>query len=441
MTQPSPDKPRRGRRRNRPRPNRRADSHASAAAFAAQGHAAAIPEHPLIPAGEALLIDNAADLASLLDRLREARQFAYDTEFIGELSYHPRICLIQVATATEVALIDPLAGLELFEFWSLLADDRYTKIVHAGQQDLEPVVRHLQREPANVFDVQIAAGFVALPYPCSLSRLVEHVTGVKLGKTMTFTHWDQRPMSPVHRAYAADDVRYLPAIHAWLAEQLEARGHWHCAAEECAELCRIEEYQFDPVVQAGRVKKARGLSARNWAVLRELVAVRDKAAREHDVPPRTMLRDEILVALAKHPVKSLEQLAQLRGLPRPVEQAYGKAIVEATLAALERPSPQLPATKAPEETTDDRVRIDSLFAAISAYSFGRGIDPMLVGNRHDVAAGYRALVHGESQGEDARILRGWRGRLLRDLIREFLAGDASITLAWREGRLAAETMD
>ena len=47
--------------------------------------------------------------------------------------------------------------LDLAPFWSLVADPSVIKIVHAGDSDVEPVVRHLGRAPANIFDTQIAA--------------------------------------------------------------------------------------------------------------------------------------------------------------------------------------------------------------------------------------------------------------------------------------------
>ena len=112
-----------------------------------------------------------------------------------------------------MALIDPLAGIDLRPFWELLCDPSVEKIVHAGQQDIEPVVRHLGRAPANIFDTQIAAGLAGLPYPVSLSKLVNELAGAKLGKGLTFTHWDQRPLSAMQLRYAADDVRYLPRVH------------------------------------------------------------------------------------------------------------------------------------------------------------------------------------------------------------------------------------
>src|ERR1700722_8958314 len=121
--------------------------------------------HPLIPAGKAELIDTAAQLANLISRRRAAGGFAYDSEFIGEQSYLPKLCLVQVAVPGGVTLIDPLSGLDLTPFWELVCDASIEKVVHAGEQDVEPVFRLVGKPPANVFDVQIATGFVGLPYP------------------------------------------------------------------------------------------------------------------------------------------------------------------------------------------------------------------------------------------------------------------------------------
>src|SRR5687767_6379451 len=109
------------REKRHPRHNFRDKSHALA--HSAEGSpAAAIPDHPLIPKGPVRLVDSADALAELLGELRRAGRFAYDSEFIGEMSYHPKLCLIQVATHEHVILIDPLADLDLKAFWELIAD-------------------------------------------------------------------------------------------------------------------------------------------------------------------------------------------------------------------------------------------------------------------------------------------------------------------------------
>ena len=71
-----------------------------------------------------------------------------------------------------------------------------------------------------IVPVLILAG---MAYPVSLSKLVNELVGARLGKGLTFSHWDQRPLSAVQMRYAADDVRYLPALRAELGRRIEAR--------------------------------------------------------------------------------------------------------------------------------------------------------------------------------------------------------------------------
>src|SRR5581483_6997580 len=99
-----------------------------------------------------------------------------------------------------------------------------------------PVFRHINRAPANLFDTQIAAGFAGMTYPLALSKLVHELTGARLGKGLTFTHWDQRPLSSMQLRYAADDVRYLPAVRQALGERLDALGYMPWVREESAAL-------------------------------------------------------------------------------------------------------------------------------------------------------------------------------------------------------------
>ena len=213
--------PDRGGRTGRPpKFQHRADSHDQAHSHSShdqtrhQHHALACPDRPQ-------LVTRQDELSELLESLRKAGSFAYDSEFIGELTYLPRLCLIQAASSTRIALIDPLADLDIRPFWELVADPSIEKVVHAGLQDVEPVFRALGKPPANLFDTQIAAGFAGVGYPLSLSKLVMAFVGAKLGKGLTFSHWDQRPLTDHQLRYAADDVRYLPAARHEIGKRLD----------------------------------------------------------------------------------------------------------------------------------------------------------------------------------------------------------------------------
>ncbi|QOV89104.1 ribonuclease D [Humisphaera borealis] len=391
-----------------------------------------IDEHPLVPRGHALLVTADAELAKLIDRLRQAGTFAYDSEFIGELSYHPKLCLIQVASAHEVALIDPIADIDLMPFWELLADPAVEKIVHAGQQDVEPVVRHLGRGPANVFDTQIAAGMCSFPYPVSLGKLTLELTGVRLGKGLTFSHWDQRPLSKQQLRYAADDVRYLPRLHDELKSRLDARGFLPWVRQECDAMCEPSQYRFDPQTQWLRIKGAGSLDARHAGVLRQLVIWRNASAKETDVPPRAFLKDEVLVDMARTPIRSVDKLQRVKGLPRPVEIEFGQAIVDATTRGLADPVTNLEESANQEPTPSEKFQTDALLSAAQLICFSKGIDPSLVGSRADFTELYYALRDSAEVGE-LHVMTGWRKEAAGDEVAALFAGTKGFAFKWKDG--------
>jgi ribonuclease D len=412
----------------------RARQHESAHADASDLPPQPAINHPLVTHTPGELIISQAQLQAFLDHLRAKKRFAYDSEFIGELSYHPRLCLIQAATDERIGLIDPMAELDLAPFWALLSDASIEKIVHAGEQDIEPVHRLTGLRAANIFDTQVAAGFVGLAYPVGLSKLVSELLHVRLGKGLTFTHWDQRPLSPLQLKYAADDVRYLPAIHAELCNRLRSLGHEKWAREECESLCDPSRYGFDPDTYYLRIRGASGLPPQQLAVLRELTVWRDEAARAHDVPPRAFLKDEILMDMARQPIKSVDRLARVKGLPRPVEAAHGAAIVGATARGLSVPSERRPQAKSYEPTPSERFGAESFYIVAAALSAGKSIDPALVASRQEIAELYQSLLAG-TQMPEVRVRKGWRADACGKQLLEIFGGQGRLNLHWRQGRL------
>jgi ribonuclease D len=377
-------------------------------------------------------------LTALISELRAAGQFAYDSEFIGELTYHPKLCLLQVASAARVSLIDPLAELDLSAFWELLCDPSVEKIVHAGAQDIEPVVRHIGKEPANLFDTQITAGMAQIAYPIALSKLVMEITGARLGKGLTFTHWDQRPLSAMQLRYAADDVRYLPAVRDAIGKRLDRLGHTEWARQECAAMCDASQYVFDPQSAYLRIRGASGLPPQGLAILRELTIWRDQAARQEDVPPRAMLRDDILLDMARNPVKSVEKLNRVRGLPRPIESEHGQALVDATLRALSLPRTAMPETKNYEPSPTERFGAESLWAAAQAICAAQGIDPALATTHSEIADLHRRLRKNEST-DDLHVMQTWRADALGKPLLQLVHGNQSFGFSWKDGSLTSKT--
>ncbi len=185
------------------------------------------------------LVQGAGALEEVVGHLRGAGRFAFDTEFIGEHTYQPILCLVQVATAERVYLIDPMAidRKEMKGFWELLGDEGIEKICHAGDQDVEIAWQQSGVVAKNMFDTQIGAGMMGISYPTALWRVVEHFAGVTLEKAHTYSAWDRRPLSKAQFQYAIDDVRYLPFIHAEMKRRIGEAGHTGWMEAACEEMC------------------------------------------------------------------------------------------------------------------------------------------------------------------------------------------------------------
>ena len=137
----------------------------------------------------------------------------FDTEFVGEKTYVPVFCLLQIIAGNDVFLVDTLRINDLRPFLDIVADPDVLKITHAGDNDYRLLNTLYGTVPQNTFDTQIAAGFVGYNYPAGFGKIVERELGVTLAKSHTVANWEARPLDPKAVNYAVEDVKYLPTLH------------------------------------------------------------------------------------------------------------------------------------------------------------------------------------------------------------------------------------
>ncbi|MBM4114209.1 MAG: ribonuclease D, partial [Phycisphaerae bacterium] len=268
----------------------------------------------MVPSGDPELIVDAKALEEFLAHAREHSAIAFDTEFIGEESFRPRICLVQLATTQRVALVDPFQVKKLDALWELVADRSILTIVHAGDQDVEAVRTAIGRQPERMVDTQVAASLAGFPWPTSLGTMIERLIGHRPAKAHTFTNWDARPLTPAQLRYAADDVRYLPLAWSLLDSALARRGRLEWAMRESAAVLE-GDLVFDPTRQVRRAARGEPLRPAALTALRELVLLRHDLARRADLPPRAVIPDTVAIELVKRSPGSRTQLSAIRGLP------------------------------------------------------------------------------------------------------------------------------
>ena len=388
-------------------------------------------EHQLVPRGEAQLVTTKDGLVEALAHVRAAGTFAYDTEFIGEESYWPRICLVQLATTERVILVDAVAVPDLAPIFELVADPSLLTLVHAGTQDLEPVRRILGREPTNILDVQVAAAFAEMPWPAGLEKLVERFAGHRISKGHTFTNWDARPLTPSQLRYAADDVRYLPLVWERLRCELEARGTLAWAMRECDQSGKIPA-RFDEESQIRRTMKSWPMKPAQIPTLRLVTRLRDTIARAEDLPHRVVMPDETLAEIVRQKPATAAALAAIRGLPKRFAQKYSNELLGAVTEGGKMAPEKLAHGKITEETGDDRTCIDALLAIASARSIAMGLAPGMVLTRSDLS---RWWMSRNSTAPLPLFEAGdWRIEAMGSWLDAFLKGDTNVAISWKDGR-------
>jgi ribonuclease D len=362
-------------------------------------------------------------------RLRGCDRIAIDTEFVGEDRFVPRLELIQVAAQGLAAVIDFQAvhGSEpLGEFWALICDCRIEKVLHAGRQDLELFLAHAGQIPKPFFDTQIAAAMVGYGSQTAYANLVQRVQGVKLDKGQTFTNWSQRPLTEEQVVYALADVQFLIPVHEHLQGRLRALGRLEWVDEEFARLeGALGAQARDPLERYQRIRGWDSLKPRAAAILRELASWREAEARRRNVPRGRVVRDEVLLQLARQAPRSLEQLRAVRGIYGGEIDRNGAVMLDMIGRASALPPAEWP--HVPRERKIDSEStgtVELLQAVLKSVAAEANIAPTLLAT----AADLQALIDMKQDRDqaDLPILRGWRRRLAGDLLLQVLNGTITV---------------
>jgi ribonuclease D len=372
------------------------------------------------------IVTQPEQLAACCEYLATAGRFGFDTEFVGEDSYHPRLCLVQVATAERLILIDPFTTGPLEAFWKLVVDPAIEKVVHAGREEVRMCQLWGRQAPANLCDVQIAAGLIGLAYPLGYGTLVQQLLGVQTGKIETLTEWRERPLTRAQIRYAFDDVRYLLPVWQRLSARLEKLGRLDWAREEFDRLAttlRPEE------VAPEKWRKLRGLGSldrRRLAVVRQLYLWREETAARLNRPPRTVVRDDLLVEIARHNPLRERDLQVIRGLPRRDLPAILTAVEEARRL----PPEQCPLPAEREQDLPQVTLVGGVLQAVLGDLCARWrLAPGLVASNQDVKNLVRARLQDSDLPADSPLARGWRRQHILPELAALLDGRRSLRIS------------
>jgi ribonuclease D len=372
---------------------------------------------------EEQVVTTADDLSECCRHIAGAPTFGVDTEFVGEDTYHPHLCLVQVATPQRLILIDPLTTGPLDEFWALVTDDAHEVIVHAGREEVRLCRLWAGKPPGKLRDLQIAAGLVGFGYPMSHASLVSQVLRIQMAKGETLTEWRDRPLTSAQIRYAFDDVRHLLALWTYLGKELEALGRFAWAEEEFE---RLAAASGGEEVAVERWRKLRGLGAldrRRLAMVRGLYEWREQTAAKTNRPARVICRDDLLVEIARRNPSQESDLGVVRGLSR----RHLPAIMHVLAGARRLPLEACPEPAGREQDSPQTLMVAGVLNAVLAdLCVRRKLAPNLVASGADLRALIRS--HPDAMPEESLLGRGWRQKHILPELRAVLLGEVEIRI-------------
>lgn len=379
-----------------------------------------------------IFIDDETSLSHFIDENKSITWMGFDTEFIGEKRFYTLLCLIQISTENGFYLIDPISLEDLQPVLDLLQNPTITKLSHAGENDYRLLYNLYGIVPKNVFDMQIAAGFIGHRYPISFQKLVDKELGIHLSKGYTVSDWEARPMNKKQIKYALDDVIYLESLYHEISKKLEKLGRTEWVLEEMELLTHASYYQMDPEREALNNNIIHSLNHREKVFLLRLYQWRRAEAARKNYSKDMILQSKYIAPIVRHISSGKKALKNHRRIPDFVvrnhwdtfRDIYEQRVTPEEEKILERiPGPKL------DKNLDDAT-MELLYLLISFKCQDGDISIDLVLSRTEFKKMKADMTYYDPRMED-----GWRKEFLGKEMSQWLKQRDRIVIDFEEDRV------
>ena len=365
-------------------------------------------------------IDSSEALEAFCARARATKSpIAVDTEFARETTYFSKLCTIQIATQSELALIDALApGIDLDLLKPLFLDQNIIKIFHAARQDLEIFYHMWDALPAPIADTQIIAMVNGFGDSVGYQSLVKSLMQVTLCKEHRISDWLQRPLTQAQIQYAMGDVIYLIDMHHKLMNQIKDRASW--IEEELNILTQVDTYRIEPKNAWMRLKIPAPISPQAFSVIQALAFWREEEAVAQDKPRHHILKNPTLWEIVKssNPETKAKNLLKQKYIRKSLEPSLLKCLEEREKAPIVPESLRT----ASNASASDALVLEILKTLFKLVCQHHGIAPKLLCST-DVL---KQIVAGNRN--DLNVLEGWRYEIFGAEALRLLEGKSSLKI-------------
>jgi ribonuclease D len=281
-----------------------------------------------------------------------------------------------------------------------------------------------------LFDVQIAAALVGAEFPAGLGALMSKFLGRVPSKHETRTDWRHRPLSKRQVEYALNDAQYLPPLRDKIHAKLEELGRLTWLDEEMATWQETVGRSMSHE-RWRRVSGNAALDAGGLAIIRELFHWRDAEAQRRNQPARRILRDDLIVELARRGSADPSRIRAVRGMERGDLQRQLAGLAAAIQRGLDLPEAERPLRTPRQQVPELSVLGQFLFAALGSICREAQLAPNIVGTPNDIREwiAYRTGRGRGKPGRSPQLAHGWRAEFVGRLFDDLLSGKLSIHVA------------
>jgi len=366
-------------------------------------------------------IDNNEHLQQFCSTLHDVKWLALDTEFIREKTYYPELALIQIASDTQIACIDPYKIKDFQPLIELLNNSNIVKIFHSPSQDLELFAHVFGSVPQNMFDTQLASSLLGIGNQIGYADLVNKLCSVQLDKKHTRTDWSRRPLSDSELDYALDDVRYLGNIHQQLCQKLDDSGRLEWLTADFAKLSDISNYQTSWGSLWKKLKGVQKLKGNELHYADQLCQWREKQAQHKNLPKRWIIKDEDVVDIARLKPQEINDFKAIRTLNEHFLKQQGSDIIQLLKDADGIDEAEHPKHEKFKTLSDNQqAKSDCLMAICKRCSAQNDMSLSTLATKKDIDK----LV----LDKDSKLLHGWRFEMAGDLCQQFLNEEVSLSI-------------
>ena len=369
------------------------------------------------------LIQNNQELENICSQFAKEDFVCVDLEFMRQHTYFAKLCLIQIASINQAAIIDPLAeGINLEPFFNLMQNSKTTKVFHSGRQDIEIIYNLSSKIPTPLFDTQIAAMVLGFGESVSYEHLVNNILHINIDKSSRLSDWGNRPLNEKQLSYAVSDVTHLVNIYKHLKEKLEKENRLEWINEELANLCDENLYKINPQNMWQKIRH-RSHSAKFLTYLRELCAWRENRAISKNVPRQSFIKDDLLLNICSDCPSTKDDLRKVRGMRE--DLAMGK-IGDEIIAVIENVKVLDESNYVTPEIIKDFSSVDgALFELLKLLlkitSLQHKTTSRIIASEEDL----RSFCHDSTS--DVAFMHGWRYDIFGSKAKDLKEGKLSIS--------------